>query len=156
MRWANSAFPCLLANRTRRAGSVGAPALLEPTSWRVDAGIVCSARGAKKLPAFKGRIPTRESRFAPTYFSTPAQPQIPRARPSCMSLFSYLTLHRDVDHPREILLERFWVDQSQGERVQALAMHYASIPVNRSLGLHRSGVFGSRQKLARDYRRFFQ
>jgi DNA-binding SARP family transcriptional activator len=29
----------------------------------------------------------------------------------CLSLLAYLALHRDIDHPREVLVEKFWADR---------------------------------------------
>jgi DNA-binding SARP family transcriptional activator len=34
----------------------------------------------------------------------------------CLSLLAYLALHRDIDHPREVLIEKFWADR---EPIQA-------------------------------------
>jgi DNA-binding SARP family transcriptional activator len=29
----------------------------------------------------------------------------------CLSLLAYFALHRDIDHPREVLIEKFWADR---------------------------------------------
>ena len=29
----------------------------------------------------------------------------------CLSLLAYLALHRDIDHPRDVLIEKFWADR---------------------------------------------
>jgi DNA-binding SARP family transcriptional activator len=33
----------------------------------------------------------------------------------CLSLLAYLALHRDIDHPRDVLIEKFWADREPAQ-----------------------------------------
>src|SRR5258707_747648 len=76
-----------------------------------------------------------------------------------MSFLAYLALHRGIDHPREILLERFWADHEPA-RALNLAASLAYYRGDLLLGWYDDWVLVERERLRvlclRGYRRLLE